>query len=53
MTSFRQGIARSIARFRSEAKFQTIDDEFNRWCDEVIAAQQRAMPGTSGISACP
>jgi nucleoside-diphosphate-sugar epimerase len=45
---FREGVARSIARFRADPKLQAVDEEFNRWCDEVIAAQERALPGTRG-----
>jgi nucleoside-diphosphate-sugar epimerase len=43
-TMFREGVARSIARFQSDSKLQAIDAEFNRWCDQVVAAQARALP---------
>jgi nucleoside-diphosphate-sugar epimerase len=43
-TPFREGMARSIARFRSDPKLQVADEAFDRWCDRVIEAQARAMP---------
>ncbi len=44
-TLYREGVARSIARFRADPRLLAIDDEFDRWCDVVIAAQARTWPG--------
>lgn len=48
-TTFRQGVARSIARFRSDPKFQETDVAFDRWCDQVVEAQAKAMPPTNPV----
>jgi nucleoside-diphosphate-sugar epimerase len=42
--SFRQGMERTIARFRAEPALQAVDAQFNEWCDRLIAAYERALP---------
>jgi hypothetical protein len=37
-------VARSIARYRSDPKLRETDETFDKWCDQVIAAQERALP---------
>jgi nucleoside-diphosphate-sugar epimerase len=43
-TPFRIGVARTIAKFAADPAKQAIDEEWNKWCDDVIAAQERALP---------
>ena len=41
---FREGIARTVEHCRANPALQAVDESFDHWCDEVIAAQSRALP---------
>jgi hypothetical protein len=43
-TPFRIGVARTIAKFAADPAKQAIDENWNKWCDDVIAAQEGALP---------
>lgn len=43
-TPFREGIGRTVARFRGDPSLRRVDEAFDRWCDDVIAAYRRAFP---------
>jgi nucleoside-diphosphate-sugar epimerase len=43
-TGFRDGIGQTIRRFREDPRMQEVDEAFDRWCDELVAAFHRAFP---------
>jgi nucleoside-diphosphate-sugar epimerase len=43
-TTFKEGMARTIANFKATERLRTIDPAFDPWCDKVIAAVQGIQP---------
>ena len=46
-TRFDEGVRRSIAYMLSHPELQTEDPDFDRWCDQVIKAQEKAKINAS------
>jgi nucleoside-diphosphate-sugar epimerase len=43
-TTFKQGMAKSVAHFRANPSLQVVDPEFDPWCDKVLAAAEKMRP---------
>jgi len=43
-TTFRQGMEQTLGWFDADPARKLIDDEFNDWCDKVIAAYESGLP---------